>query len=345
MEFTAAQIAEWIDGEIIGDKNTKVSGFGKIEEAGKGALTFLANEKYKHFLQKSEASLIIISENLLIPEGDSRTFIRVKDAYAAMTQLLNLYKSLSQKKTGIEQPSYISDSAEIGDSVYIGAFAYIGNNVKIGAHCQIYPHTFIDDNSVIGENTILYAGVKVYDKTEIGKSCIVHAGAVLGSDGFGFQPDENGVFHKVEQVGNVVLEDDVEIGACCTIDRATMGSTIIKKGTKLDNQIQVAHNVVIGENTVVAAQTGIAGSTKVGRNNLIGGQVGIAGHLNIGDFVQVQAQTGINHNVKDNSKLYGSPAMDAIDFRKSYVYFRKLPTLMKKLNQLDKKLNQENNND
>ncbi|MDG4950318.1 UDP-3-O-(3-hydroxymyristoyl)glucosamine N-acyltransferase [Weeksellaceae bacterium KMM 9724] len=344
MEFTTAQIAEWIEGEIIGDANTSVSGFGKIEEAGEGALTFLANEKYKVYLKDSKASVIIISENLTIPDKDARTFIRVKDAYAAMTRLLDLYKSLTQQKSGIEQPSSIHESAELGEDIYVGAFAYIGKNVKIGDNCKIYPHVFIDDNAVIGDNTVLYSGVKIYDNCVVGKSCIIHSGAIIGSDGFGFQPDQNGVFHKVQQVGNVVIGNQVEIGACCTIDRATMGSTTIEDGVKLDNQIQVAHNVVIGKNTVIAAQAGIAGSTKIGQNNMIGGQVGVAGHIKLGDFVHVQAQSGVNGNIADHSKLYGSPAMDASDFRKSYVYFRKLPELMNKLNQLDKKFNQERKN-
>lgn len=344
MEFTAAQIAEWIEGEIIGDANTSVSGFGKIEEAGEGALTFLANEKYKAYLKDSKASVIIISENLAIPDNDARTFIRVKDAYAAMTRLLDLYKSLTQQKSGIEQPSSIHESAELGEDIYVGAFAYIGKNVKIGDNCKIYPHVFIDDNAVIGDNTVLYSGVKIYDNCVVGKNCIIHSGAIIGSDGFGFQPDQNGVFHKVQQVGNVVIGNQVEIGACCTIDRATMGSTTIEDGVKLDNQIQVAHNVTVGKNTVIAAQAGIAGSTKVGQNNMIGGQVGVAGHIKLGDFVHVQAQSGVNGNIADHSKLYGSPAMDASDFRKSYVYFRKLPELMNKLNQLDKKFNQERKN-
>lgn len=344
MEFTAAQIAEWIEGEIIGDANTSVSGFGKIEEAGEGALTFLASEKYKAYLKDSKASVIIISENLAIPNEDTRTFIRVKDAYAAMTRLLDLYKSLTQQKSGIEQPSSIHDSAELGEDIYVGAFAYIGKNVKIGNNCKIYPHVFIDDNVIIGDNSVLYSGVKIYDNCVVGQNCIIHSGAVIGSDGFGFQPDQNGIFHKVQQVGNVVIGNQVEIGACCTIDRATMGSTTIEDGVKLDNQIQVAHNVSIGKNTVIAAQAGIAGSTKIGRNNMIGGQVGVAGHIKLGDFVHVQAQSGVNGKIADHSKLYGSPAMDASDFRKSYVYFRKLPELMNKLNQLDKKFNQENKN-
>lgn len=339
MKFTAEQIANLIEGEIIGNPQTTVSDFGKIEDARKNSLTFLANDKYRVFLEKSEASVIIISENINIPENSDKTFIKVKDAYAAMTVLLNVYQSYKQNKTGIEQPSYISESAKIGKDIYVGAFAYIGNNVKIGDNVKIYPHVHIDDDVEIKSNTTLYSGVKIYNQCKIGENCVLHSGCIIGSDGFGFQPDENGVFHKVPQVGNVIIEDNVEIGSCSTIDRATMGSTIIKKGVKLDNQIQVAHNVVIGENTVIASQSGIAGSTKIGRNNLIGGQVGIAGHLTVGDFVQIQAQSGINGNVESKKQLYGSPAIDAMDFRKSYVYFRRLPELVKKIDNIDKKIN------
>ena len=339
MEFTASQIAEWIDGEIIGDKNTIVSDFGKIEDAGEKALTFLASIKYAHYLHNSKSPLIIISKSIEIPVDIDKTFIVVEDGYKAMSTLLNLYQNLQGEKSGIDQPTMISDKAEIGENSYIGAFAYISKNVKIGKNCKIYPHVYIDENVEIGDNSTLYSGVKVYKDCKIGNRCTIHSGAIIGSDGFGFQPDDKGVFHKVPQVGNVIIHDNVEIGACSTIDRATMGSTIIESGVKLDNQIQVAHNVIIGRNTVIASQSGIAGSTKIGQNNMIGGQVGIAGHLNVGDFVKIQAQSGINANIQDNSQLYGSPAMDAMEFRKSYVYFRKLPHLMKKLSDLEKKLN------
>lgn len=341
MKITAEQIAEWIDGEIIGDKNVMVSDFGKIEDAGENALTFLANPKYAHFLTDSKASIIIVSESLSVPQNDKRTFIKVEDAYASMTKLLNLYQSMQPEKTGREEPVYISEDLQVGENHYIGAFAYISKKVRIGKNCKIHPHVFIDENVTIGDNVTLYSGVKIYKDCIIGNECVIHSGTIIGSDGFGFQPDEKGIFHKVPQLGNVVIHDHVEIGSCCTIDRATMGSTIIEQGVKLDNQIQVAHNVVIGKNTVIASQSGIAGSTKIGQNNMIGGQVGIAGHLKVGDFVQIQAQSGINGNIKDNSRLYGSPAMDAMDFRKSYVYFRKLPKLADKLNQLEKKFKEE----
>ncbi|MXV37440.1 UDP-3-O-(3-hydroxymyristoyl)glucosamine N-acyltransferase [Flavobacteriaceae bacterium Ap0902] len=341
MKFTVAQIADFIDGEIIGDPEISVSGFGKIEDAGENELTFLANEKYRAFLNKSNASVIIISRNINIPEVNGKSYIKVDDAYAAMTTLLNVYQNLQQSKSGIEKPSYISESAQIGNNAYIGAFAYIGNHVKIGDNVKIYPHVYLDDHVEVQSNTTIYAGTKIYNQCVIGEHCIIHSGAIIGSDGFGFQPDNNGVFHKVPQIGNVIIEDHVEIGAACTIDRATMGSTVIKKGVKLDNQIQVAHNVVIGEHTVIASQSGVAGSSKIGKNNMIGGQVGIAGHLNIGDGVHIQAQSGINSNIEANKQLYGSPAMDAMDFRKSYVYFRKLPELVGKLNQLEKKVNEQ----
>ncbi|MDO5656387.1 MAG: UDP-3-O-(3-hydroxymyristoyl)glucosamine N-acyltransferase [Flavobacteriaceae bacterium] len=337
MEFTASQIAQWIDGEIIGDENTLVSDFGKIEEAGKNALTFFANTKYRHFLKSSEAAVVVISKNLEIPVGSSQTYILVDDAYHAMSKLLHLYQKMQNQKSGIEEPSYIANDLQLGENPYIGAFAYISKNVKIGNNCKIYPHVYIDDNVVIGDNTTLYSGVKVYKDCIIGNHCIIHSGAVIGSDGFGFQPREGGGFHKVPQVGNVIIRDYVEIGACSTIDRATMGSTIIGESVKLDNQIQIAHNVIIGKNTVIASQSGVAGSTKVGSNGMIGGQVGIAGHLTVGDNVQIQAQSGVNGNIKENSQLYGSPALDAMEFRKAYVYFRKLPQLMRKLELLDKK--------
>lgn len=341
MEFNAGQIAEWIDGKVIGDSNTTVSDFGNIENAGEGALTFLANEKYKGFLETSKASIIVISKSIELQECDARTFIQVEDAYQSMAKLLNLYQSFQPEKSGIEQPSVISENATLGENAYVGAFAYISKNVKIGNNCKIHPHVFIDENVTIGNNVTLYSGVKIYKDCVIGNDCMIHSGTIVGSDGFGFQPDEKGEFHKVPQLGNVIIKDKVEIGSCCTIDRATMGSTIIEYGVKLDNQIQVAHNVVIGKNTVIASQSGIAGSTKIGQNNMIGGQVGIAGHLNVGDFVQIQAQSGINGNIAAKSQLYGSPAMDAMDFRKSYVYFRKLPQLARQLNQLEKKINEE----
>lgn len=337
MEISVTQIAEWVNGKIIGNNNITVSGFAKIEEATSSDLTFLSNPKYKHFLKNCEAGIILINEEMEVTDAN-KTYIKVTDAYVAVTKLLNLYDKMSGEKTGKEDPCFISESAEMGENLYIGAFSYIGENVKIGNNVKIYPHTYIAENSIIKDNTILYSGVKVYKGTEIGKSCIIHSGTVIGSDGFGFQPDEKGVFHKVAQIGNVVIEDNVEIGACCTIDRATIGSTLIKEGVKLDNQIQIAHNVVVGKNTVIASQSGIAGSTKVGENNLIGGQVGIAGHLTVGNNVQVQAQSGINKNTEDNIKLYGSPAINAMDFRKSYIFFRKLPEVVERINKLEKVL-------
>lgn len=335
MEISAVQIAEWIDGKIIGNKSVTVSGFAKIEEATASDLTFLANPKYKHFLKDCKAGIILINEDMNIGD-ENKTYIQVPDAYLAVTKLLNLYDKMSGEKTGKEEPCFISSSAELGENLYIGAFSYIGENVKIGNNVKIYPNTYIADNSIVEENTVLYSGVKIYKGTEIGKSCIIHSGTVIGSDGFGFQPDEKGVFHKVAQIGNVVIEDNVEIGACCTIDRATIGSTVIKKGVKLDNQIQIAHNVVVGKNTVIASQSGVAGSTKIGENNLIGGQVGITGHLTIGNNVQIQAQSGVNKNTEANSKLYGSPAINAMDFRKSYIYFRKLPQIVEKIDKIEK---------
>lgn len=341
MEFKAAQIAEWIEGKTIGNENEAVSSFANIEEAGEGALTFLGNPKYVNYLSSTAASVVIVSKSLNIDSAKGKTFIVVDDAYAAITKLLKMYDSMQGQKTGIEQPSFVHDTATLGENIYLGAFAYVGENVKIGKNCTIYPQAYIGDNVEIGDNTTIYSGVKIYKNCQVGNHCIVHAGTVLGSDGFGFQPDEKGVFRKVPQIGNVVIKDYVELGACCTIDRATMGSTIIEQGVKLDNQIQVAHNVVVGKNTVIAAQTGIAGSTKLGEQNMIGGQVGIAGHLKTGKGVQIQAQSGVNKDIRDGEQLYGSPAMDAMNYRKSYVHFKNLPNLVKQLNNLNKKINTE----
>jgi UDP-3-O-[3-hydroxymyristoyl] glucosamine N-acyltransferase len=265
----------------------------------------------------------------------------VDDAYHAFTILLNHYNTIKNNKTGIEEFARITETATLGASVYVGSFSYIGANVQIGNNVKIYPNCTISDNVKIGDNTVIFSGTQIYEGCEVGANCIIHSNVVIGSDGFGFAPTADGSFEKIPQIGNVIIEDNVEIGSASTIDRATMGSTIIRKGVKLDNQIQIAHNVQIDENTVIASQTGIAGSTKIGRNCMIGGQVGIAGHLKIGNFVQIQAQSGINSDIKDGQQLYGSPAMNAVDFRKSYVYFRKLPDLVKRLDQIEKENKQK----
>ena len=339
MKFTAQQIAEILEGDIVGDPDIEVSKLSKIEEGIEGTLTFLANPKYTQYIYSTKASITIVNKDFNPENKLSTTLIKVEDAYKSFSQLLKYYNQVKNNKTGIEQPSFVSETAVYGDNVYLGAFSYLGENVILGENVKIYPHAYVGDNVVIGNNTTVFSGVKLYSETEIGNNCVINSGAVIGADGFGFVPDEKGEFQKVPQTGNVIIEDFVEIGSATTIDRATLGSTIIRKGVKLDNQIQIAHNVEIGENTVIAAQTGIAGSTKIGKYCMIGGQVGIAGHLTIGNGVKVQAQTGIGHRVKDGEKLYGSPAIDYSNYVKSYVHFKNLSKIVKNLNDLEKKVN------
>ena len=337
MKFTAAQIAGILNGQVDGDPDVEVFKLAKIEEGSKGALTFLANPKYTPFIYQTKASATIVGKAFVPENPISTTLIRVDDAYKAFSTLLEYYHKVKQDKHGIENPHYIDETAVYGEHVYIGAFAYIGANVRIGDNVKIYPNTYIGDNVTIGDNSVLFAGAKIYADCEIGKNCVINSGVIIGADGFGFAPDENGRYQKVPQTGNVIIEDDVDVGAGTTIDRATLGSTIIRRGVKLDNQIQIAHNVEIGENTVIAAQTGIAGSTKIGANCQFGGQVGIIGHLTIGDNVKVQAQSGIIGNVKDNEILQGSPAFGYKNYNKSYVYFKNFPDLIKKIDEMNKK--------
>ncbi|WP_295830143.1 UDP-3-O-(3-hydroxymyristoyl)glucosamine N-acyltransferase [uncultured Winogradskyella sp.] len=339
MKFTAEQIAGILEGTVIGDSNVEVSTLSKIEEGKKGSLTFLANPKYKSYIYSTAASITIVNNDFEPEEELATTLIKVDDAYKAFTKLLEYYNQIKLNKSGIENPSFISESAKTGENLYIGAFSYVGDNVKIGNNVKIFPNSYIGDNVVIGNNSIVFSGGKIYSECIIGNNCVINSGAIIGADGFGFTPDENGVYSKVPQIGNVVIEDDVDIGAATTIDRATLGSTIIRKGVKLDNQIQIAHNVEIGKNTVIAAQTGIAGSTKIGENCQIGGQVGVAGHLTIGNGVRVQAQSGIGRNIKDNEVLQGSPSFGYSDWNKSYVYFKNLPKIVKTINNLEKKVN------
>lgn len=336
MKFTAIQIAGILDGVVEGDENVEVSKLAKIEEGSIGSLSFLSNPKYKPYLYKTEASIVIVDKDLVLEHSITSTLIRVDNAYLAFSKLLEYYNEVKMNKTGIEQPVFISESAKYGEDLYLGAFSYLGNNVSLGDNVKIYPNSYIGDNVQIGDNTTIFAGTKLYSETEIGSNCIIHAGVVLGADGFGFTPNEKGEYNKVPQIGNVIIEDNVEVGAGSTIDRATLGSTIIRKGVKLDNQIQIAHNVEVDENTVIAAQTGIAGSTKIGKNCMIGGQVGMAGHLTIGDNVRIQAQTGIGRNVKDNEVLQGSPAFNYSDYSKSYVHFKNFPSIVKRLDTLEK---------
>ena len=334
MKFTAEQIAGILEGEVIGNPNAEVYKLAKIEEGTDGSLTFLANPKYQQYIYSTQASITIVNKTFEAEAAIATTLIKVEDAYKSFSKLLEYYNTVKLMKSGIEQPSVISEGAVYGEGLYLGSFCYVGKNVKIGKDVKIYPNSFVGDNVTIGDNTILFAGVRVYSETEIGSGCTIHSGAIIGSDGFGFTPNEEGVYSKVPQIGNVILEDNVDIGACTTIDRATLGSTIIKKGVKLDNQIQIAHNVIIGENTVIASQTGVAGSTKIGRNCIIGGQVGIVGHITIGNNVRIQAQSGVGKSSPDGESVQGSPALGYSDFNKSYVHFRNLPKIVADIDEL-----------
>ncbi len=338
MKFTAEQIAGILEGEVVGNPNAEVYKLAKIEEGTKGSLTFLANPKYQNFIYTTEASITIVNQSFEPEQPIKTTLIKVEDAYKSFSKLLEYYNQVKLMKSGIEQPSVISENVTYGENLYLGSFSYVGKNVKIGNNVKIYPNTFIGDNVTIGDNCVFFAGVRIYSETEIGNYCTIHSGTIIGSDGFGFAPSEDGTYSKIPQIGNVILEDNVEVGSCTTIDRATLGSTVIRKGVKLDNQIQIAHNVEIGENTVIAAQTGIAGSTKIGKNCQIGGQVGFAGHIVIGDNVRIQAQSGIGKNVKDGETIQGSPAFNYGDWNKSYVHFRNLPKIVADIDELKKKI-------
>ncbi len=336
MKFTAQQIADALQGTVDGDASVTVSTLSKIEEGKPGSLSFLANPAYEKYIYETNASLVIVNNNFKPEKKVSATLIRVNDAYMAFAQLLELYQQSKPQKTGISPKADIAPSASIGKNVYIGAFVVVGENSVVGDNCKIYPNTTLGDNVKVGNDTTLFAGVKIYDECIIGNSCTLHAGVVIGSDGFGFAPQQDSDFKKVPQIGNVVLEDKVEIGANTVIDRATMGSTIIKRGVKLDNLIQIAHNVVVGENTVIAAQTGIAGSTKIGKNCMFGGQVGIIGHLTIADEVKIAAQSGVGKTISEKGAiLEGSPAFNARNFQKSYIHYRKLDSLVKRVNNLE----------
>ncbi len=342
MEFTAQQISELINGTIEGDKDQVIRDVSKIEEGRPETLTFLANPKYEQHIYSTEASVVIVNNSFRPEQPVNATLIRVEDAYQALAKLLQLYESSLPRKTGIEQPSFIDQTAEVGDFVYIGAFAYISEKAKIGNNAQIWPGAFVGEGVEIGTDTIIFSGAKIYKHCKIGSNCIIHAGAVVGSDGFGFAPGPDGEYQKIPQVGNVVIEDFVEIGANTTIDRATMGSTIVRKGAKLDNLVQIAHNVEIGSNTVIAAQTGIAGSTKIGKSCMFGGQVGIAGHLKIANQVKLAAQSGVGKNIsKDGAIQMGSPSMDAMQYNKSYVLFRKLPSIYQQLQEVENKISEK----
>nr|WP_315210007.1 UDP-3-O-(3-hydroxymyristoyl)glucosamine N-acyltransferase [uncultured Flavobacterium sp.] len=345
MKFTAEQIAGILEGEVVGNPMAEVFRLSKIEEGTEGSLTFLSNPKYLNYIYSTKASVTIVNETFVSESPLTTTLIKVQDAYAAFSKLLEFYNQVKLNKSGIEQPSFLSESVKYGDNLYLGSFSYVGQNVVLGENVKIYPNCFVGDNVVIGDNVILFAGAKIYSETVIGNNCTIHSGAIIGADGFGFAPNPDGTYTKIPQIGNVIIEDNVDIGSCTTIDRATMGSTIIRKGVKLDNQIQIAHNVEIGENTVIAAQTGVAGSTKIGKSGMIGGQVGISGHLTIGNNVRIQAQSGVGRNIKDDEILQGSPTFGYNDFSKSYVHFKNLPKIVAEIEELKKQiLNQKNGN-
>ncbi|MES2278410.1 MAG: UDP-3-O-(3-hydroxymyristoyl)glucosamine N-acyltransferase [Bacteroidota bacterium] len=337
MQFTASDISLLLNGTVEGDPSATVNRLAKIEEATAGALSFLANPKYESFLYSTGASVVIINNDQVLTGPVSATLIRVDNAYSAFTLLLNQYNSIKLNKSGIEQPSFVHESAKVGKNAYIGAFAYIGPNVTVGDNCKLYPNTYIADNVTLGDNVTLFPGVTIYFDCVLGNNVTIHSGTIIGADGFGFAPNPDGSYTKISQIGNVIIEDDVEIGSNTTVDRATMGSTIIRKGVKLDNLIQVAHNVEIGTNTVVAAQTGISGSTKIGEQVILGGQVGVVGHISIANGSQVQAQSGISRNIaEDGKKWMGSPATKYNEHMRSQVVFQRLPDLEKRIQELEK---------
>lgn len=341
MEFSAEQIAGILEGEIVGNKDQTVSGLSKIEEGKNGTLSFLANQKYEDFIYSTDASIVIVNKSF-DPQKDLKstcTLIKVDDAYACFAKLLEVYNQATQKQPEIEKGSFISEKATIGENVYIGAFAYISDGVVIGDNTHVYPNTFIGNNTKIGENCKINAGVNIYHDTIIGNHCTVHANVVIGADGFGFAPNSDGNYNKVPQIGNVILEDHVEVGAGTCIDRATLGSTIIKTGVKLDNLVQIGHNVQVGKNTVIAAQTGVAGSSKLGESMMVGGQVGIVGHISIANNTLIGAQSGVAKTIrKEGTTQLGSPAYDAADYKKSYIGFRRLPQILDRLKALEEEL-------
>ncbi len=330
MKITPLLIASMVGGAVEGDESIEITGFAKIEEAKPGDISFISNPKYAHFIDSTKASVLLVDRNITRPVDSNITLIRVDDPYVAVASLLAAFEAQKPQPRGVEQPAFISDGVVVPDDAYIGAFAYIGKNVSIGKNVKIYPQAYIGDNVVIGDDSVIRAGVKIYEGCVVGSRCIIHSGAVIGADGFGFAPLPDGSYEKIAQIGNVLLADDVEVGANTTIDRATFGSTIVGRGTKLDNLIQVAHNVEIGESNVFAAQTGIAGSTKVGSFNRVGGQCGFAGHIRIGDHNEFGAQTGIPNTVGDHKRLIGYPAVDAMKFARTQVYLSRLPELFKK---------------
>lgn len=337
MEFTANQIASLAGGTVEGNGDVKLNTVAKIEEGKPGAISFLANPKYTHYIYTTRSSAVLVSNDFVPEQPVETTLIRVADPYATVAQLLKLAESMmKQVFEGVEEPVHVADGVELPEGIYLGAFAYLGKGVRLGKNVKIFPQVYVGQGVEIGDDTILYSGVKVYHGCKIGSRCIVHSGAVIGADGFGFAPTPDG-YEKIPQIGNVVIEDDVEIGANTTIDRAMMGSTRISKGVKLDNLIQIAHNCAVGENTAMASQAGVAGSAKIGKNCMIGGQVGVAGHITVGDGAQIAAQSGIKESVKDGSRLFGTPAMDFKSYCRQAVFVRDLPELYKRVKEIEKK--------
>lgn len=339
MEFSAKQIAQFVQGVIEGDENATVNTFAKIEDGKPGAISFLSNPKYTHYIYDTESSIVLVDKSVELEKPTKATLVRVDNAYECVAKLLQLYESMKPKKTGIDSLAFVSPSAKIGENVYIGAFAYVGDNVVIGDGCQIYPNVVICENAKVGKDCLFYPNVTIYHDCHVGNRVTLHAGSVVGSDGFGFAPSENG-YDKIPQIGIVTIEDDVEIGANTCIDRSTMGSTYVRKGVKLDNLVQIAHNTDIGANTVMSAQVGVAGSTKVGQWCMFGGQVGIAGHITIGNKVFLGAQSGVPSSLKDDQTLIGTPPMEKLPYFKSQAIFQRLPDLYKQIQKLQKEVNE-----
>lgn len=339
MEFTAKQIAEFIQGRVVGDDNAAVNTFAKIEEGKPGAISFLSNSKYTHYIYDTKSTIVLVDESLELEQEVNCTLIRVKSAYEAVAKLLQLYESMKPKKKGIDSLAFIDPTAKIGEDCYIGPFVAIGPNVTIGDGCVLHPHVTIGERATIGEDTEIYSNAVIYHDCKVGSNCILHAGCVIGADGFGFAPTADG-YDKIPQIGIVTIEDNVEIGANTCVDRSTMGSTYVRKGVKLDNLVQIAHNTDIGANTVMSSQVGIAGSTKVGEWCMFGGQVGVAGHITIGNHVMLGAQSGVPGNIKDNQQLIGTPPMGMKPYFRSHAIFRRLPEMYKEMNDLRKELNE-----
>lgn len=339
MEFTAQQIASVLGGTVEGNPEAKVNNFSKIEEGKPGTLTFLANPKYEHFIYNTEASIVLVNNDFIPAEPIKATLVKVENAYSALAILLNMVEKTKEKKAGVSSTAFIAPSATVGDDCYIGNFAYIGENVKLGKNCRIYPNAFVGDNVTVGDNCILYPHVTIYEGCIVGNNCILHAGCVIGSDGFGFAP-EGESYKKIPQLGNVIIEDDVEIGANTTIDRAVMNSTLIHRGVKLDNLVQIAHNVEVGENTVMAAQVGIAGSVKIGNHCMFGGQVGLSGHIHVTDNVIFGAQCGVISSVEEPMTLLGAPAINAKAFMRSSAIFSRLPEIYRTMGQMQREIEQ-----